>query len=67
VAHALHLLGDVATHSDRFDAERGEAHYRQALSLAEPRGTCARSSPTATWASASFTGAPATAKRALGI
>ncbi len=38
VAHALHLLGDIATHPDRFDAERGEAHYRQALALAEPRG-----------------------------
>ena len=38
VAHAQHLLGDIATHPDRFDAERGEAHYRQALALAEPRG-----------------------------
>ena len=37
-AHALHLLGDVATHPDQFDAESGEAHYRQALALAEPRG-----------------------------
>ena len=37
-AFALHLLGDVATHPDRFDAESGEAHYRQALALAEPRG-----------------------------
>jgi class 3 adenylate cyclase/tetratricopeptide (TPR) repeat protein len=37
-AHALHLLGDIATHPERFDAERGEAHYRQALALAEPRG-----------------------------
>jgi class 3 adenylate cyclase/tetratricopeptide (TPR) repeat protein len=37
-AHAQHLLGDVATHPERFDAERGEAHYRQALALAEPRG-----------------------------
>jgi class 3 adenylate cyclase/tetratricopeptide (TPR) repeat protein len=37
-AHELHLLGDIATHPDRFDAERGEAHYRQALALAEPRG-----------------------------
>jgi tetratricopeptide (TPR) repeat protein len=37
-AHALHLLGDIATHPDRFDAERGEAHYRKALTLAEPRG-----------------------------
>jgi tetratricopeptide (TPR) repeat protein len=37
-AHALHLLGDISTHRDRFDPERGEAHYRQALALAEPRG-----------------------------
>ena len=35
---ALHLLGDIATHSDRFDAQSGEARYRQALALAEPRG-----------------------------
>jgi hypothetical protein len=38
MAHALHLLGDIATHSNSFDAETGEAHYRQALALAEPRG-----------------------------
>ena len=37
-AHALHLLGDIATHPDRFDPESGEAHYREALALAEPRG-----------------------------
>jgi len=37
-AQALHLLGDIATHPDRFDAERCETHYRQALALAEPRG-----------------------------
>ena len=37
MAHALHLLGDIATHPDRFDAERGESYYRQALALAEPR------------------------------
>ena len=37
-AHAQQLLGDVATHPDQFDARRGEAHYRQALALAEPRG-----------------------------
>ena len=37
-AHALHLLGDIATHPDRFDAESGEAYYRHALALAEPRG-----------------------------
>jgi len=38
VAHAQHLLGDIATHADRFDAEKAEACYREALSLAEPRG-----------------------------
>jgi tetratricopeptide (TPR) repeat protein len=37
-AHALHLLGDIATHPDRFDAESGEAQYREALALAQPRG-----------------------------
>jgi hypothetical protein len=31
-------LGDIAIHPDRFDPESGEAHYRQALALAEPRG-----------------------------
>ena len=36
-AHTLLLLGDIATHPDRFDAERAEAHYRKALALAEPR------------------------------
>jgi tetratricopeptide (TPR) repeat protein len=38
LACALHLLGDIATHPDRFHAESGEAHYRKALALAEPRG-----------------------------
>jgi len=38
MAHAMHLRGDVATHSNSFDAGSGEAHYRQALALAEPRG-----------------------------
>ncbi|HEV8617526.1 MAG TPA: adenylate/guanylate cyclase domain-containing protein [Methylomirabilota bacterium] len=37
-AEALQLLCDIATHPDCFDAESGEAHYRQALALAEPRG-----------------------------
>ncbi len=37
-AHAQQLLGDVATHPDRFDAENGELHYRGALALAESRG-----------------------------
>jgi DNA-binding NtrC family response regulator/tetratricopeptide (TPR) repeat protein len=38
VAHARHLLGDIASHPDRFDAESAEAHYCKALALAEPRG-----------------------------
>jgi class 3 adenylate cyclase/tetratricopeptide (TPR) repeat protein len=33
-AHALRLLGDIAIHPDRFDAESGAAHYRQALAMA---------------------------------
>jgi tetratricopeptide (TPR) repeat protein len=37
-AHAEQLLGDVAIHPDRFDADRGERHYHEALALAEPRG-----------------------------
>jgi class 3 adenylate cyclase/tetratricopeptide (TPR) repeat protein len=37
-AHLHQLLGDIATHPDRFDAGRGEAHYLDALALAEPRG-----------------------------
>ena len=37
-ADALHLLGDIATHPDAFDAQSGEAHYCKALALAEPRG-----------------------------
>jgi hypothetical protein len=37
-AHVLRLLGDIATHPDRFDADRGEAHYLDALALAAPRG-----------------------------
>jgi class 3 adenylate cyclase/tetratricopeptide (TPR) repeat protein len=37
VPDVWHLLGDIATHADAFDPERGEAHYRQALALAEPR------------------------------
>jgi class 3 adenylate cyclase/tetratricopeptide (TPR) repeat protein len=37
-AHAWHVLGDIAAHPDRFDAARGQAHYRQALALAESRG-----------------------------
>jgi class 3 adenylate cyclase/tetratricopeptide (TPR) repeat protein len=38
MAHALHLLGHIAAHPDRFDADSAEAHYRHALALAEPRG-----------------------------
>ena len=34
----MHLLGDIATHSDQFDAEERETQYRKALTQAEPRG-----------------------------
>jgi tetratricopeptide (TPR) repeat protein len=37
-AYVQHLLGDIATHPNRFDADSGEAHYRNALALGEPRG-----------------------------
>jgi class 3 adenylate cyclase/tetratricopeptide (TPR) repeat protein len=37
-AHARRLLGDLATHPDRFDAEIGVAHYGQALELARAHG-----------------------------
>jgi class 3 adenylate cyclase/tetratricopeptide (TPR) repeat protein len=37
-AHALRLLGDIATHPDQFDAESGLAHYREALAVAGLRG-----------------------------
>ena len=37
-AHALRLLGDLATHPDQFDAETGAAHYQQALALAQLHG-----------------------------
>ena len=36
-AHAMHLLGDLATHPNQFDGESGKAHYTEALALAEPR------------------------------
>ncbi len=36
-ANGQHLLGEITTHPDRFDAESAEAHYRNALGLAEPR------------------------------
>ena len=36
-AYSQHLLGDIATHPDRFDSDAGEARYRQALALAKPR------------------------------
>jgi tetratricopeptide (TPR) repeat protein len=34
----LQLLGAIASHPDRFDAEGAEANYRKALALAQPRG-----------------------------
>ena len=37
-AHALRLLGDIASHADRLDFERGIARYLEALALAEAHG-----------------------------
>ncbi len=37
-AHAYRLLGDVATHRDPPDIAQAEAHYHQALALAEELG-----------------------------
>ena len=37
-AYALHLLGDIAAHRDPPESEPAEAHYRQALALAEELG-----------------------------
>jgi class 3 adenylate cyclase/tetratricopeptide (TPR) repeat protein len=37
-AHALHLLGDITTHPEKFDAESGAAYYREALALAQLHG-----------------------------
>jgi len=37
-AHALRLLGDLASHPRQFDAQGGEAYYRQALELAQQHG-----------------------------
>jgi tetratricopeptide (TPR) repeat protein len=37
-AYALRLLGDIAAHREPPEAEQAEAHYRQALALAEGLG-----------------------------
>jgi tetratricopeptide (TPR) repeat protein len=37
-AHLLRLLGDIAAHPDRFEVDAAEAHYHQALTLAEELG-----------------------------
>jgi tetratricopeptide (TPR) repeat protein len=37
-AHAQRLLGDIAAHPGRFNAESSATHYRQALTLAQIRG-----------------------------
>ena len=36
--HLLKLLSDITASPDRFEVDAAEAHYRQALALAEPRG-----------------------------
>jgi tetratricopeptide (TPR) repeat protein len=37
-AYALRLLGDIAAHRDPLESEPAEAHYQQALALAEDLG-----------------------------
>ena len=37
-AEALQLLGDIATHPEQFDPEKGAEYYRSALTLAEELG-----------------------------
>jgi len=37
-AQTFHLLGDIASHPNGFDAEGAQAHYARALALADPRG-----------------------------
>ena len=37
-AHAIRLLGEIASHPDPPDAEAAEQHYRQAMGLAEELG-----------------------------
>jgi tetratricopeptide (TPR) repeat protein len=37
-AYALRLLGDIATHRNPPDIDRAEAHYQQALTLADALG-----------------------------
>jgi hypothetical protein len=37
-AHALRLLGDIASHPDRFDPETSLAQYREALALGQLQG-----------------------------
>jgi tetratricopeptide (TPR) repeat protein len=37
-AYALHLLGDIAAHRDSPEVETAEAHYQQALALADELG-----------------------------
>jgi tetratricopeptide (TPR) repeat protein len=36
-ARALHLLGDIAIHPDRFDGKSAKVYYQKALALAESR------------------------------
>jgi hypothetical protein len=38
--HVLRLLGDIAAHPDRVEVDTAEAHYRQALAMAEALKLC---------------------------
>ena len=48
-AHALHLLGDLASQSDQFDPEISTAHYREALALAQKHGMRPLDCPLPPW------------------
>jgi hypothetical protein len=37
-AHAVHLLGEIASHPDQLDAEGAATYYADAIGLAERRG-----------------------------
>jgi hypothetical protein len=45
LAHALHLLGDIAIHADCCDAQSGEAHCRRALHPSSANIACRKPTP----------------------
>jgi hypothetical protein len=64
-AHALHLLGDIATHPDQFDADVGELITARRCP-SPSHAACAHSSPTATSVAARSIDALASGMRRMG-